>query len=531
MRVSFRFSACGRYAACLSAGEDGGLQPEVWDFTRNGVRLLPGTADAGTQVLPLDGDRILLCRNENGRYEITELTEAGERVVAAGTGLVVHLNAGSHTSGVLAVGAAPDGSGGRIFRVGTGLEPLAALPPGVQGAGVPLGPGLLGFTRLGPYTAGPVMVDLVRDAWTQVPGAGPGAQLLAGSPRSGLMLLAEPRPDGYEVRWNHADGRAEPRRVTGIDGVLTPLAAHGDGRRFALRLDRGSRSRLAVLTPETGELTEPAVPDGVLHASAGWQGDTLRVPFTSPGAPGSVLSVTPDGFRLDPPARAVRARVEVVAGTEAVTYGDWRAADRVVIALHGGPQDAWRYAYDRVFAAIAETGVAVVAPNQRGSSGYGAAHRDALVGAWGGPDLDDVLAVAAAVGGRPRLYGVSYGAYLALLAYARRPESWSRCAVVAPFLSPAGLYAHADPSVRRLIDRLDGHSGPDVAPLAERLRPPLMVIHGADDPVIPVAHARRLRTLIPAAIDYLEIPGAGHSPLSEAGGAELTGRLAEFLAA
>nr|BFE80626.1 hypothetical protein GCM10020093_032270 [Planobispora longispora] len=137
-------------------------------------------------------------------------------------------------------------------------------------------------------------------------------------------------------------------------------------------------------------------------------------------------------------AAPVRAYDGPAGDIEAVVYGDPDTARRVVLALHGGPESSWRLGFDPLFRRLAAAGIAVVAPNQRGSTGYGAAHRDAVRGAWGGPDLDDVLhlgrALSAARGPsleRPMLYGPSYGAYLALLAAAARPGLWARAAVVA----------------------------------------------------------------------------------------------------
>ena len=63
---------------------------------------------------------------------------------------------------------------------------------------------------------------------------------------------------------------------------------------------------------------------------------------------------------------------------EAVVYGDWRTADKVVLALHGGPDTAWDMGWQPTLEWLAATGCAVVAPNQRGSTGYGAAHADAI---------------------------------------------------------------------------------------------------------------------------------------------------------
>src|SRR5690606_27631144 len=109
---------------------------------------------------------------------------------------------------------------------------------------------------------------------------------------------------------------------------------------------------------------------------------------------------------------------------EAVLYHDWRTAPRVVVALHGGPNSSWRLDHDPVLAQLAADGTAVVAVNPRGSRGYRGAH-EALRDGWGGADLADVHAVGTAVakerGGPVALFGVSYGAFLALLALGTRP--------------------------------------------------------------------------------------------------------------
>ena len=158
-------------------------------------------------------------------------------------------------------------------------------------------------------------------------------------------------------------------------------------------------------------------------------------------------------------------RLETVPGAagdlEAVRYGPhWRNAPRIVLALHGGPREHWRTAYDPALRMLADTGACVLALNQRGSTGYGSDFELAIKGCWGGPDLADIRAVAAWLrwqgAAKPVLWGVSYGAYLALLAAAAEPEGWAGCVAVSPFASAPSLDAVAGPGVRALIARLDG---------------------------------------------------------------------------
>ncbi|MEV4560917.1 alpha/beta fold hydrolase [Kitasatospora sp. NPDC049285] len=276
------------------------------------------------------------------------------------------------------------------------------------------------------------------------------------------------------------------------------------------------------------------------------------------------LRAAPAGWRLDgsaPPNDGGRWRAAQsleLAGPagpiEAVVYGGdaWLSAPHLVIALHGGPADAWRLEFDPALQRMAAEGLAVLAPNQRGSTGYGPEFAMAIRGAWGGPDLDDVLALVEGVAGQraalglepPALFGVSYGAFLALLAAAHAPSGQvSRCAVVAPFLSGGRLLAEAAAPVRALTSRLGGDRaiddarGPrDVLHLAHRLHSPLLVVHGDRDEVVPVSQSRALRHELlrlgrteGADFRYVEAAGSGHEVLAEEGAAVLHELLAGFL--
>ncbi|MGA5816315.1 alpha/beta hydrolase family protein [Kitasatospora sp. NPDC094028] len=283
-------------------------------------------------------------------------------------------------------------------------------------------------------------------------------------------------------------------------------------------------------------------------------------PATRTAPPGTRVA----GWRLDgstPPGDGGRwqpAQSLELAGPagplEAVVYGGdaWLSSPHLVLALHGGPADAWRLEFDPALQRMAAEGLAVVAPNQRGSTGYGVAHALAIRGAWGGPDLDDALYLLDGIAGQraalglepPALFGVSYGAFLALLATAHAPTGQvARCAVVAPFLSGARLLAEAAPPVRALTTRLGGGEpiadarGPrDVLQLAHRLTAPLLVVHGNRDEVVPVSQSRSLRHELlrigrteGADFRYVEAAGSGHEVLAEEGGAVLHELLAAFL--
>ena len=386
--------------------------------------------------------------------------------------------------------------------------------------------------------------------------------------------------------------------------------------RVAVQIDHGAASALALWQPTAHRLDPLPVPPGRLGAIGHWSAGGLRMPYSAPdhpaalatldvdtllglgpaGVPGAVplplqlapLSAglpqpwreaalpwhspgaprvsrtSPPGWRLDGSAkpgdgsRWHSAQSLELAGTagplEAVVYGGdaWLSSPHLVLALHGGPADAWLLEFDPALQRMAAGGLAVVAPNQRGSTGYGPEHAMAVRGAWGGPDLEDVLDLLDGIAGQrsalglepPSLFGVSYGAFLALLTAAHAPaEQVARCAVVAPFLSGARLLAEAAAPVRELTTRLGGGDpitdarGPrDVLQLAHRISAPLLIVHGDRDEVVPVSQSRALRhELIRIGrtegtdFRYVEAAGAGHEVLAEEGAAVLHELLAGFL--
>ncbi|MCD0482515.1 alpha/beta fold hydrolase [Streptacidiphilus sp. ASG 303] len=393
-------------------------------------------------------------------------------------------------------------------------------------------------------------------------------------------------------------------RPVAVEAAASPGPAAE--RRVAVQLDRGAGSALALWRPSGGGLELLPAPAGRFGAVAHWSRAGLRIPYSAPDHPAALATLDvdaarrpaaapvpprapqgapppgtpfpgtpspdtpspdtppgPPGWRLDGSAGPGGGRWHPAAAVElcgaagpmeAVVYGGagWSTARHLVVALHGGPADAWRLEFDPTLQRLAAEGLAVVAPNQRGSTGYGPEHALCLHGAWGGPDLEDVLALLADLAPRraalglepPALFGISYGAFLALLAAAHAPDGHvSRCAAVAPFLSGARLLAEAAAPVRALTARLGGGAtvddarGPrDVLEVCHRITAPLLVVHGDRDEVVPVAHSRALRERLLRAgraegSDFrcVESAGAGHELLAEEGAPVVRELLAGFL--
>lgn len=595
-RVSYSFSLDGTHAACLATAGDGTWQVESWALGTGGPhaaaaprRMLGRPEHLHTQLLALPDGSVLACRHEPGRHDLVLLggpdaDADGETVIGTvrtpGLRLLPYPGADGLAL-VLATDTTPTTTVWRIPRTLGALEILAELP-GLFGGGVWLD------TRGHRLALDAVRDGRVKTAVLDVRSAvlSPLLEMTEESndrlqlcdPVGGLLVISSDAPGGDRLGWirlpenrDEPAGRVRfPEMVHLPNTMVRPVAIAPDGERVALQLDRGATSRLAVWTPEESTLLDITMPEGCLGGVGRWTAGGLHIPFSAPDRPGGLATVRPDrpgrfGFAgsLETPAAASgqpvwhSAHVETLAGdagpVESIVYGglDWRTADHLVVALHGGPAAAWRFEFSPVLQHLAAHGIAVVAPNQRGSIGYGEAYASCLHGAWGGPDLEDVAAIARTLGGeraaaglpKPMLLGTSYGGYLALLAACTSPDAWSGVLAIAPFLSGPRLIAEASLPVRALMTRLGGDLelddalGPrDVLRLAEGMRAPLLVVHGDRDDVIPVGQSRALRHRLlqlgraeGTDFRYLELPGRGHEVFAGDGAPELYPRLTSFL--
>jgi dipeptidyl aminopeptidase/acylaminoacyl peptidase len=140
-------------------------------------------------------------------------------------------------------------------------------------------------------------------------------------------------------------------------------------------------------------------------------------------------------------------------------------------------------------------GFAVVDVDYRGSTGYSRAFRQSLYGRWGTADVEDCAAVAqhlvAAGHAQPEhvfIMGASAGGYTALQAVCATDvfaAAIARSAIVDP-----RRWQHTAPRWQRA--HASALAGPAGAIRADRIRRPVLFIHGADDDVAPLTAVRAL---------------------------------------
>lgn len=578
LRVSFFFSARGDRAAFLRGSAGSGLGVETWAWQDGAPRRRVLSIRGETlysQPLALDDGRVLVLRAGPGIHGLVLLTPGQEeaqlgRVESRGLYLLPSPAAGTLA---VAVGVFDDGGAAlwAIEEAGFRIRAIPAprVPAGILRGGHWLdGTGrVLGFDHHADGRSRIVAVDLATGAADFADFAGSGNyRLLVAGGQSGRFLAARSASGKVSLGWGRWDrGHWEltcPEEPGLFGGQATPLAIDPAGRAVACRVEDGLRCEVRIGRPGEGSPRRLDLPAGTLLPAARWTPGGLHLVTAAPDRPPNITTVTPQTGRHrthadpEPPGGWAPARVERLPGpagpVEALIYGRarWRDAERLLIVLHGGPHTAWKATFDPLFQDLAAAGITIVAPNQRGSTGYGPAHRDAIRGAWGGPDLSDIRHLAGALCAyrRPRglpplmILGTSYGAFLALLAAAAEPALWSACAAISPFCSAGSLYDVASGSVRSFLRRLgaldliDDELGPrDLGRLAGRITARLLIAHGTGDEKIPVSQPRRIVAALeqagrPRGADfaYHELPG-GHDLIHDAPAGQLSRQLVGFL--
>ncbi len=198
-----------------------------------------------------------------------------------------------------------------------------------------------------------------------------------------------------------------------------------------------------------------------------------------------------------------------------------------VVEVHGGPESQRRPIWNAAIQYLAGRGYAVLAPNVRGSTGYGKAYTQ----------LDDVRLrmdavrdLAGAVdwlrtrGADPRriaVMGGSYGGFMVLSAITTYPDLWAAAVDIVgianfvTFLENTGSWRRALREAEYGSLERDRAFLAEISPIhhADRITAPLLVIHGANDPRVPVAEAEQIVRTLSARerpVTYLRFEDEGH---------------------
>ncbi|MGK2925839.1 MAG: prolyl oligopeptidase family serine peptidase [Lysobacterales bacterium] len=330
------------------------------------------------------------------------------------------------------------------------------------------------------------------------------------------------------------------------DAELAGMDQLADGR-LLLNWNAAGRSELAWFDPATGEMTPgPALPaeiagdpvaseDGrqvVINVSGAatptnvWRLDPASGAFTQ-------ISQTPHaGVDLD---NLVSPVLKTYTAHDGLELSGWYYAPNgadapgpLVLSFHGGPEGQARPTFSATYQALLSRGIAVFAPNVRGSSGFGKTFVNLDNGALRFDGIKDIEATVRFVteanlaeAGRIGIMGGSYGGYMVMAGLTEYPDLLAAGANLFGVVNFETFFANTEPWMAAISTVEYGDPATEKE-LLEQLSPihkvdrvvaPTIVLHGANDTNVPVVEAEQVVENLQARgvpVQYVLFPDEGH---------------------
>ena len=178
-----------------------------------------------------------------------------------------------------------------------------------------------------------------------------------------------------------------------------------------------------------------------------------------------------------------------------------------IVYVHGGPTAQTVNSFNRYIQFAANQGYIVIAPNYRGSTGYGKEFQHANLFDMGGGDLQDVLAAADWIKQTgyvdPKkliVMGGSNGGYMSMMAVTKAPEVWAAGVPIVPFVNYFTEIENEDPVLREMDLATMGDPVKNKALFEDRspiffvdkVKAPLLLLAGGNDPRCPKEEAQQV---------------------------------------
>ncbi|MGD8346731.1 MAG: prolyl oligopeptidase family serine peptidase [Lysobacterales bacterium] len=376
-------------------------------------------------------------------------------------------------------------------------------------------------------------------------GAGGGERLSANKALSfdhqgnGFYFITNQRNRAAELAWMPLDGSGEAVYITADSRWdVSDFALSANGKRGAFVTNEDGISQLYLLDTRSNRYRQAKqIPVGVISGLK-FSPDSRRLAFNLSTAqtPNDVY-VLELGRRAQSAGELRRWTFSEVGGLDTDSFvepklvryptfdlvGEQRRTvpafvysppgkgpHPVVIHVHGGPEAQYRPSFSKkVQMWLTELGVAVIAPNIRGSSGYDSQYLAADNGLKREDAIRDIGALLDWIATqddldeeRVAIYGSSYGGYV-VLASAVHYSDRLRAGVDVVGISNFVTFLENTEDYRRDFRRLEygDERDPEMRAFLERISPlnnvdriniPLLVVQGRNDPRVPAAQSRRI---------------------------------------
>lgn len=367
---------------------------------------------------------------------------------------------------------------------------------------------------------------------------------------SGLWCIHnEGREFAGLFRWDLASGKREAIRTPEAD--VETLAVSRDGRTLAIGTAKNGGREIEILDVKSmrGRVLETGfgVPGGIdFFEGAGRIGYTM----VGPADPSDVFVADLASRETTRVTRAFLAGIprESLAVPRAVKYTSFdgtpieallyepvgRGPHPTIVDFHGGPEGQHRPLFNALTQYFCSRGYAVFQPNVRGSTGYGRTftHLDDVRNRElsvhdGAAGVQWLKAQGLADPKRIAALGGSYGGYMVLASLTLHPDLWAAGVDVVGIANFVTFLENTSGYRRKLRESEYGVAGTAAAPgpdraflteispihRVERIRAPLLVIHGEQDPRVPVGEARQIEAALRSLgrpVQSLYYPDEGH---------------------
>jgi dipeptidyl aminopeptidase/acylaminoacyl peptidase len=355
----------------------------------------------------------------------------------------------------------------------------------------------------------------------------------------GFYMISNARGLGAELAWQSLDPGIPPEFITkAIPWDVSEFALSDNGKRGAFTTNEDGISRLYLLNTRTNHFSLVAnMPVGLIYALR-FHPDNRRLAMTLNTAQSPsdvfVMNLGRSAEKADSLQRWTFSEVggldtESFVPPKLVRYptfdlhGDsqrqipafvYQPAGQgpfpVIIYIHGGPESQYRPSFSSTFQMwLRELGAAVIAPNVRGSLGYGNEYLSLDDGYKREDSVKDIGALLDWIARQPQLdqnrvavYGGSYGGYM-VLASAVHYSDRLKAAVDVVGISNFVTFLENTQDYRRELRRQEYGDERDpqmrtflqsISPLnqVDKIKVPLLVVQGQNDPRVPVTESEQI---------------------------------------
>ncbi|HXY11246.1 MAG TPA: S9 family peptidase [Terriglobales bacterium] len=199
-----------------------------------------------------------------------------------------------------------------------------------------------------------------------------------------------------------------------------------------------------------------------------------------------------------------------------------------LVLPHGGPTGQVVDGWSPRVAALVSRGYICIAPNVRGSTGYGMDFQRANYQDLGGGDLQDEVYATKFLedtgyvsSKKIGITGGSYGGFMTLMAIGKTPDIWAAAVELYGIINWETMLQHSDPFLQQYEVTLLGDPVKDkkvyeaTSPIAyiHKVRAPLLVLQGDNDPRVPKEEAEQVVDLLKKDGKVVEVhyyPNEGH---------------------